>query len=217
MKGLLVKDLRILWGAQKTTIAFLAIFEIWFICMGMEQMALVYTIMLTILTSIGTLNYDEFNHGMQFLFTLPFQRKEYVREKYLLGTLMAAAGAVLSFVAVFAYDMITKGSFEWMQSVMVFAAFLVGILLLSLSLPIQLKFGSEKGRIVTMLFYGVVGLIGAFVMITLQEFSVDGAELLAWFKGIWGVAVAVLGGALYLALIALSYYISVKIVEKKEL
>lgn len=217
MKGLLIKDLRILSGAQKTTLIFLGIFEIWFACMGMAQMALGYTVILSVFLSVGTINYDEFNHGMQFLFTLPFERKEYVREKYLLGILVGGAGAVLGFVIVSIRNIITTGGFVWSQLGLVIGAYLMGVLILCVSLPIQLKFGTEIGRMVSLLVYGVLGMIGAIVLITLQEFSVDGSGILAWLEGQIGVAAAVPGGMLYLALIALSYKLSVRIVEKKEL
>ena len=217
MKGLLIKDLRILLGAQKTTLIFLWIFEIWFACMGMTQMALGYTVILSVFLSVGTINYDEFNHGMQFLFTLPFERKEYVREKYLFGILVGGAGAVIGFVIVLVRNIITTGGFVWSQLGLVIGAFLMGVLMLCVSLPIQLKFGTEMGRMVSMFVYGVMGMIGAIVLITLQELSVDGPGILAWLEGQIGVAAAVPGGILYLALIALSYKFSVRIVEKKEL
>lgn len=217
MKGLLIKDLRILLGAQRTTLIFLGIFEIWFAYMGMAQMALSYGVMLSVFLSVGTINYDEFDHGMQFLFTLPFERKEYVREKYLLGILMGGVGAVLGGVIVSIRNIITTGGFVWSQLVLVMGVFLMGVLMLCASLPIQFKFGAEKGRMLSVLFYGAVGMIGAIVLITLQEFSVDGSGILAWLEGQIGVAAAVLGGMLYLALIALSYKLSVRIVEKKEL
>ncbi len=217
MKGLLIKDLRILLGAQKTTLIFLVIFEIWFACMEMAQMGLAYALMLSVFVTIGTINYDEFNHGMQFLFTLPFERKEYVREKYLLGILVGGVGLVVGFVVILVRNIITTGGFVWSQSVLVIGAFLTGLLMLSVSLPIQLKFGVEKGRVISILLYGIIGMISAFGMITMQEFSVGGSEILAWFKGQNSVAVAALGGAVYLVLIALSYKLSVRIVEKKEL
>lgn len=218
MKGLLIKDIKTMFGVQKTTILFLIAFEIWFCFMGMVQMAMGYTIFLAIFLSISTINYDDFNNGTAFLFTLPFERKEYVTEKYLFGILLGIGGAVIGLLVTIVQGVATQGVLEWKEPlVTVLAILAVSILMLAAALPIQLKFGAEKGRLISMLFYGAVGLMGAFLLITAQENAISEEDILAWLKGINAVIAAVTAGALYLILMAASYKLSVRIVENKEL
>ena len=83
MKGLWTKDIRLISSQQKN----LAV--IWLVAAGIliatDQIsfAISYTSVITIMTAISTISYDTFDNGNAFLFTLPFSRKEYTREKYL--------------------------------------------------------------------------------------------------------------------------------------
>lgn len=83
MKGLWTKDIRLISSQQKN----LAV--IWLVAAGIliatDQIsfAITYTSVVTIMTAISTISYDTFDNGNAFLFTLPFSRKEYTREKYL--------------------------------------------------------------------------------------------------------------------------------------
>lgn len=217
MKGLLIKDLKTIFGIQKTTIVFLIAFEIWFGFMGMMQMAMGYMVFLAVFISISTISYDDFNNGTAFLFTLPFERKEYVAEKYLLGIFMGTIGALIGFLVDIVRGVATQGSLEWKDSLMIVLAVLaVGILMLAVALPVQLKFGAEKGRLISMLVYGVIGVLSTFLLISAQENAINWKGLFAWLKGNEAIA-AVAAGAVYLALVAASWLLSIKIVEKKEL
>ncbi len=159
MRGLWVKDLKLMWAGNKTVVGILVGLTVWFSCLGKAQMALGYVVILLVFISIGTLKYDEFNHGLHFLFTLPFERKEYVREKYLLGILMAAAGAAFSFLVNFACSVIMQRPIDDTLFVAVVVIFLIGVLMLAVMLPVQFKFGAEKGSIVTKLLgIGIAGL-----------------------------------------------------------
>ncbi len=97
---------------------------------------------------VSTLSYDEMDHGLAFLFTLPIDRKMYVREKYL----FCMGGAVITwFIALILYFAVltvnhTQTLFE--EEMLKGLAFLpIAILFLSLLLPLQLKFGVEKSRL----------------------------------------------------------------------
>ena len=90
MRGLLEKDFRLTFIRKQT----LLIFFIMAIVMGvsMDGSFLVgYLTMLASIVALGTISFDEFENGFPFIMTLPFDRKTYVREKYLFCFLMAAA------------------------------------------------------------------------------------------------------------------------------
>ena len=83
MRGLLEKDIRLLLHSKQTFLCVIAIT----IILGVTQkntFVLGYSTFLMAALLVSTLSYDEMDHGLAFLFTLPIDRKIYVREKYLL-------------------------------------------------------------------------------------------------------------------------------------
>ena len=103
MKGLWTKDIRLISSQQKN----LAV--IWLVAAGIliatDQIsfAITYTSVITIMTAISTISYDTFDNGNAFLFTLPFSRKEYTREKYLFSLfwgMITVIGGILLVVIV---------------------------------------------------------------------------------------------------------------------
>ena len=93
MKGLMIKDLRLLFNQKKTWIMYVLLC----VMMGFSMQGAFmvgYTVMLCGALGISTISYDQAENGMPFLFTLPIDRQGYVREKYLLCLMMEAAGAM---------------------------------------------------------------------------------------------------------------------------
>ena len=82
MKGLLIKDFRLLKGQ----VYFLLIVTgcvIVFMINGSEAFGVAYVCSMVALLSLTTVSYDEYENGSAFLFTLPITKKDYVKEKYL--------------------------------------------------------------------------------------------------------------------------------------
>lgn len=135
-----------------------------FVFSGTDQAFLTgYVIILSALIAGMTLSYDEMNGGMAFLMTLPYSRKQYVAEKYLIGLLIIALGVVYA-LALAVIQNLTGGGADMKTTLLTTAvcAF-VGVIMLAFSLPADLKFGAEKGRV--MLIFGF--------MIVFSEFSLD--------------------------------------------
>ena len=103
MSGLLEKDICLLLkGHRNTMILFLMIC----VFLGLSQtdtFILGYFPFLMIVLLIGTLSCDEADNGLPFLFTLPIDRKLYIREKYL----FCVAGTVVSFVLAWALYLVS--------------------------------------------------------------------------------------------------------------
>ena len=97
MRGLIEKDLRLLLKRKQTFIV-IVIVEILLGISGSGVFAIVYFTMLAGIMAAGTLSYDEFDNGLGFLFTLPIDRKMYIREKYLLSTVFCAGAWAISVV-----------------------------------------------------------------------------------------------------------------------
>ena len=113
---------------------------------------------------IGTLSCDEADNGLPFLFTLPIDRKLYIREKYL----FCVAGTVVSFVlawALYLVSLLVHGvsnvSGVLSENAGMIPVFLaVFFITISIMIPVQIKCGAESARVmmagICFLFAGVI-------------------------------------------------------------
>lgn len=220
MKGLLIKDLRLLAG-QKRLMGFLLLAIMFMLGMTPEFM-IGYIIMLAVILTVSTVSYDEFEHGMSFLLTLPVSRKVYVYEKYVLGLL--AAGVAYVFATLFGMAaLLIKGVYSGMPDygaavslpLTGLAVLLVMLLMWELMLPLQLKFGAEKARVVIVAVVAVVA--GAFFI--LKDKPDVGNKLAGVLSGLSALPdAAIIAGLVLVSLLALlvSVLFSLHIMEKKE-
>lgn len=152
MKGLLVKDFLLMIKSKKVILFMLFIGIIG----GINDISFAtgYILMVLAILSLSTISYDEANHGLNTLFTLPITRSDYVKEKYLFSLIITGIG----FVLVAILNCFSKSGF--METLIILST---ALLLLALSLPFQLKEGNEKGRIV--LFVVVFGCTFLFAFL----------------------------------------------------
>ena len=157
MKGLLVKDFLLMIKSKKVILFMLFIG----IVGGINDISFAtgYILMVLAILSLSTISYDEANHGLKTLFTLPISKSDYVKEKYLFSLIITGIGFV--FVTILGY--FSKSDFMETLAILSTALFLLAI-----SLPFQLKEGNEKGRIV--LFVVVFGCTFLFAFLN-QFFS----------------------------------------------
>ena len=152
MKGLLIKDF-LLMKNYKQVMLFMLIIGI-FVAMNDISFASGYILVFVSILSMSTITYDEANHGLNTLFTLPISKSDYVKEKYLFSLIITGIG----FVFVTILGCFSKSGF--METLIILST---ALLLLALSLPFQLKEGNEKGRIV--LFVVVFGCTFLFAFL----------------------------------------------------
>ena len=167
--------------------------------------------------SISTISYDEYDNGGAFLFTLPITRKGYVTEKYLFGFLnMLLAMVVISFPTYLSL-LLRHMTFSPEE----FAMTLVGscvavILILSIMIPLQLKFGAEKSRVALMIMILAIFLSGYLVMKGRKgQVSLILSSIVNYADANPAIFIAVLC-LILAALVLVSYTFSVKIMQKKE-
>ena len=156
MKGLFIKDVRLILTMRQQLIIFLAVCGL--IAFTAEGSFVVgYTAALLGILGLSTLGFDEYENGFPFLFSLPVDAKTYVNEKYLLCILLDVAGLIFG-TALFLLACLTRGRMAMFQEDIVYVVFyLPATLLLILSiLPVQMIFGREKSRIITFVLYGVL-------------------------------------------------------------
>lgn len=201
MKGLLVKDF-LLMRKSKHVILFMLFIGI---IGGINDISFAtgYILMVLAILSLSTISYDEANHGLKTLFTLPISKSDYVKEKYLFSLIITGIG----FVFVTILGCFSKSGF--METLIILST---ALLLLALSLPFQLKEGNEKGRIV--LFAVVFGctFLFAFLNQFFSEFFESMEETLnALDPTMFSVGLLIASIILYI----ISMMISIRIYNKK--
>ena len=215
MKGLLIKDLRILMR-QKTTFLIIVLLGIFLSTnAGDISFSLGYMMMVSATLAISTLGYDCFENGMSFLLTLPINKKLYVLEKYSLSILVGLAVGVLGIL------LNVCGAFfgaqapwnEFMATAVVSLA--AAMLMLAYYIPIYMKYGPEKSRVALLLFVGVCIAVGYLAMKVepVHQFFSQMLEVLENMKlgQIIGISVVI-----WALVMMISIAVSIRILEKKE-
>jgi len=214
MIGLLIKDLLLLKNQQRFFLLFFLMSAGMLLADFNSVFVINYVTMIFSLFTLSSISYDEFDNGYAFLFTLPITRNQYAAEKYVFGLVTGSFAWIV--VTIFAVVMnLVRGRAGTVELVgTAFLYLFISLLFLSIVVPVQLKFGAEKGRIVLICIIGAIFAAG-FVMIraakTLQlDFLSTAATSLS--PGLVMAAVPLIS----LAAVFGSYLISVKIVKKKQ-
>lgn len=217
MKGLLIKDFKLLKGQKQFFASVLIVMTVFLMTSNNLSFVISYiTVMMGMLT-LTTISYDEHENGMGYLFTLPVSRKGYVREKYLFGIMTTLPVlAVVSAIA-FLVSGIRHIDFsveEWGGAIM--GSMLIVTMMLSLLIPIELKFGAERSRIaMTLVFGGAFAVV--YIVAKASEFlGIDWKIWLDRLNGldlpvVWGAFAVICGGAL-----AISYLFSLRFLMRRE-
>lgn len=147
MRGLLIKDYRLLWNQRRTFGIMMLIWMIVVVTNTNPVFAVSYLIFICSIMAINTISYDQHENGITFLLSLPVSRKQYVREKYLLFLINLAAAVLFSVLFI-----LIPGNIEGTVVV-----YLIGMVVLAISLmmPVSLIFGAEKGRLVIIAFAAI--------------------------------------------------------------
>lgn len=213
MKGLLIKEFGIM-KTQKVFFIIIGALVLFFVFSNDLSFALGYLSFAMPVFSITTISYDEFDNGYAFLFTLPITRKQYVIEKYLFGAILGALSMVISCALAFVMGLMGDMS-QSLEALKALPA-ITGIMLIALSviIPIQIKFGAEKGRNVMLVITGMVVAIGFFAdKLINAEFLV---KLLNKIQQLSLLSISVIAVLIVLMVVFVSIKASVAIINKKE-
>ena len=211
MKGLFVKDIELMKQQKQFFVLVVVMGVILNLAgSGSVSFAIGYFTFVTAIFAITTISYDEFDNGLAFLMTLPVTRKQYVAEKYLLGAgLTAAAWGIEAITGV-----ICKGVAELQGCLSEKIIYIpLALLMLSVSLPLVIHFGAEKGRYIAMVMWVIIIAV-VYILIKTMGLSADAVD--AWLNGLnRGMVLA--GVVLFTVIVYMgSFWIGVRLMEKKE-
>lgn len=212
MKGLLVKDLKLMKMQRNFFLLFIGLFVVFAIVN--EEVAFMIGIVTFGMSmfSLSTISYDEFDNGSAFLFTLPISRKSYVAEKYVFALLLSLGSwAITVLLAI----VLTKSpaSETLVPAAIIFIAMLI---LQAVMLPLQIKFGGEKGRIALIAVVSLLALVCIGIGKLLEILGVDIFTALDRLPSVSTGVLLIIAVAVVAAILLISMQISISIMNKKE-
>lgn len=216
MAGLFDKDLKILLQRKQAIVLFLAIAVVLGFSAG-GTFVVGYTAICFLMLSVGTISYDEFDNGYSFLMTLPITRRTYILEKYLLSGVCGIVAWIVSVVICVCENYVRQNGVAT-GDLLVEAAIILPVvfLVMCMMIPVQIKYGAEKSRVVLVAVMGiaVVGGIGIKKSVELLDLPLD--ALMEKLQTITDVQILVGAVVFTIAAILLSFAISVRIMNHKE-
>lgn len=217
MKGLLIKDIKLMLGQKKFFLVVVGMGIFFMFSNANPVSGVSYITMLLSIFTLSTISYDEFDNGMAFLMTLPIERKTYALEKYVFAGLVSLISAVGTSLLAFVLGEVMDVPVDMAEVIGVACVIvLLSWLMLSVTIPLQIKFGSEKGRFAMILAMGIIfGTVFALAK-GLSSVGADMSGVILFLDSLeaWQL---VLGAVLVTALILVISYLScIRIINKKE-
>lgn len=216
MKGLLIKDFKLIKMHRNYFAMIIAIAFVISLLTEDTTFMLGFISFITSMFTISTISYDEFDNGNAFLFTLPIDRKKYAEEKYVFGMLLGGCSLFLAIILAVILNLIEKS--DTISNILISGGMLLPfiLLLLSILIPFQLKFGSEKGRIVISAVFSIVFLISFVLGKSIGMLGINIAEVINRISllGLGGIFIVIL--LVSVIVVLLSMKVSISVMNKKE-
>ena len=216
MRGFLQKDMELMTQNRSMPVIIL-VMTVFMICAKNESFVVSYLGMMGGFVSMSTISYDEADQGMGYLMTLPSTRRLYVVEKYIFGygvSILFLAFGILAWLVADIFRGISLEPEELLMNCGI--GLLIVVVMLVVLVPIQLKFGTDNGRIVMAAVF--MGIFGAVYLVSrvAEEAGIDMDQLLVDIRSsgipvLFLICLVLLGSVTFI-----SCGISICILERKE-
>lgn len=213
MKGLLLKDIYNMRKVGKQYLLILLFFTCYCFFLKNPSFFPMMTVMSFSMLVLTTMGYDEAAGFDKYALTLPLNREDLVRAKYLLLMLLLVFSFVLGMLGSTLIGLFMQGDTEPILDQMLSVATVAVIFLLVYAtiLPLVFKLGVEKARMMMMVCYIAV-FAGIFIVFKLAVGLGASGEQMEEKMMILVPAVVILT-VLYLIG---SYFVSIRIIRKRE-
>ena len=222
IKGLLKKDLYNL-ATYKASLIIIIIF-----CgisiIGTDAVTIAPTIICAIvgMISLSTFSYDEISKSNKYILTLPTDRKELVKEKYMLAIVATLLGGILgmllTIIVVNIMNYLRPENIISLDYKSLVISTIGGIFAISFLQSVQIpsiyKWGAEKGRIQMFILVLIIVAIlgGIYFLINKTNINID-MEMIKNFINKFGVWILIISTII---MYYISYKIAYKIYKNKE-
>lgn len=217
MKGLLIKDIKLMKNQKNFFIVIATMAVVFGYMMDTGSFIVGYGTFIISLFVISTISYDEFNNGFTFLFTLPVSRNDYVKEKYLFAFCLSGIACLSATLLSILFEMVKGNELLILESLLSsMAVFMTALVLVNIIIPVQLKFGQNKGNMAVILVVGATFVIGYLVVKVLAFINIDIASVINWLSQLGLTGLILIGIAIVAIVVIISCQISCRIMLNKE-
>ena len=220
MKGLLIKDIRLMRNQGGLLLAMLILVALFLGVLSDVAPSFVVayiTIFLSIFVA-STISYDEFDNGYLFLMTLPVTRKKYVDEKYIFGIIISVFAWCVGMAAGTAL-MIAQGAKtgagEWIGGNLMYIC--IAWVFMSIMTPLRLRFDSEKARYANIFMFALIAA-AAYGVSRISQYVPENilGKISGFFSTLGDNVILALCAGIAVAALLVSYICSQRIMAKKE-
>lgn len=218
MKGLLIKDIQMTLQNKRLLIVFFMLAVMMTLTKAdAASFVIAFVTMFCGTLVLNTISLDEFDKSIVFLMTMPIDKTVYVLEKYAFAVGSGLIGNIVS--SVFCIVFLKLPVSEILMQMI--AIFVILSLFQMIILPIQLKFGSDIGRLV------LIGIVIFFFVFGTFISEIGGEGIKIWAEGLLYQAelwirhcskwmIFIIGFVIWIGCVFGSFFISKNVMKKRE-
>ena len=216
MKALFIQDIRYML-TQKSFLVTILIVGI-ALALGQNDnyiFVIGYLGFMGMITGLMSLTMDDQSHGLAFLFSLPIDRRTYVREKYLFVVFMGIVFSLFATALCLLFRVFAdyKAPTDEILSTAV-GPLAVMLLFICFMLPLQLKFGAERARLASFIAIGL--FFAAVIVAGLVVNFADALPFIQAFLSLSPVALIGIAIAFLIVCLRISYSASLRVMLRRE-
>lgn len=213
MKALIIKDLAITRNQTKL-ILLLAIICVFMAFVNETAFTIGYMGLLLALLALGTISYDDYDHGYSFLFSLPITKATYVTEKYLFCLVSSFVGVLIGVIATSVANLINGTGLDISGTLSDgIIMILLSLIMVSIMIPLRIKYGTENGKIVSGI---ILGALFAGILLFRDRLLVLLIRVDKISEGLTPTILILLFALITIIAISISFFISIKVINNKE-
>lgn len=168
-------------------------------------------VMLSTVFPVNAFSYDHQSRWDQYAAVTPAGRKGIVGGRYLFTALLLLGMAAAAYAVTLVVELVQRGQGSPLELLgIVVTCIAIALLLDAVLLPLLFKFGAEKARVIMLLVFAVLAAVGVVFSRLTSRGLVELPDQMA------AAAIAAVT-ALSAAIFGVSYLISLRIMERKEL
>lgn len=216
MKALFIQDFRYML-TQKSFLVLIALVGIVLALTQNDNYIFVigYLGFMGMITGMMSVTMDDQSNGLTFLFSLPIDRRVYVREKYIFIVLMGVSFNIFATALCLLFRMFAeyKAPLDEILATSLGTLFVM-LLFVCFMLPLQLKFGAERARLASFIAIGL--FFAAVIVAGLVVNFADALPFIQAFLSMSPVALTGIGAAFLIVCLRISYSASLRVILRRE-
>ena len=216
MKALFIQDFRYML-TQKSFLALIALVGIVLALTQNDNYIFVigYLGFMGMITGMMSVTMDDQSNGLTFLFSLPIDRRVYVREKYIFIVLMGVSFSIFATALCLLFRVFAeyKAPLNEILATALGTLFVM-LLFVCFMLPLQLKFGAERARLASFIAIGF--FFAAVIVAGLVVNFADALPFIQAFLSLSPVALTGIAVAFLIVCLRISYSASLRVILHRE-